>query len=69
MWMTGHAGGVEVLPMMAASALHAYCATSVGAADNKGPVKTHLIGLRWPFARRVAVHAARMLEHLAGLNE
>src|SRR5580704_1458549 len=67
--MAGNVAGVEIASMVTGRARHSGGTMSVSAANNNRLVRAHPIGLRWALGRRMAVHAARMLEHFAGFCE
>ena len=67
--MAGNAGRLEVGRLVAGRAAHADGALVVGAAHDQRAVRMHVGALRRPLAHGMAVEAARVLDHLAGLDE
>ena len=62
-------GGVEIGPAVASVALQRRRTVTVRSAHHQRPMQPHAIGLMRRVARRMAVHATRMLQHLAGLRK
>lgn len=69
MAIAGNAGRMKVLPAVAAGAFEPRRPMSVSSADHHGLMKTALIALTRTLGRRMAVEAARVLEHLSDLAE
>ena len=67
--MAGDVACIEIAGVVTGFARHPGRAMSIGAADNKRPVRAHPIGLSRALGRRMAVHAAWMLQHFAGFHE
>ena len=67
--LSRHADGVVVGLLVTGGAAQAGRAESVSAAPGRRLVQRTELTLQWPVARRVAIHAARVLEDLPGLGE
>src|SRR5262249_50676082 len=65
--MAGHMRRVEICGSMACVARKRRGAVAVGAAHDQRLMRPALIGLARAVARGMAIHAALMLQHLAGL--
>src|SRR4051812_9473741 len=64
-WVARHAGGVEIGLLVTDGATHGGEAMIVRAALDRGLMEPALLALSRVVARRMAVHAARMSQHLA----
>src|SRR5258707_4091007 len=65
-WVAGHAGRTEITFVMAGRACHARCAVPVRTTHDQRLMRTHSVRLRRTIARRMAIHATRVLQHLTG---
>ena len=65
-WVAGHAGRTEITFVMAGRAGHARCAVPVRTTHDQRLMRTHSVRLRRTIARRMAIHATRVLKYLTG---
>src|ERR1700730_3028371 len=67
--VAGNSCRIEVVRLMASTALHAGRTVAVSAAYHERQMKPSAVGLPRAVGGRMAIHAPRMLQHLTGLFE